>query len=449
MQQVLMPKLGQTMEEAKVEKWHKKEGDEVSRGEVLLEITTDKATLEVESYFSGTLRKIIGVEGETLPVNAVLALVGEPDEPLPDNLEELKSAPAETAPEKEEETAQPAETAAGADKTAQPAAAATTAPPPPRRGRIFASPRARMRSKREKISLMPIQGSGPNGRIVEKDILEYAEKIKDIKITPAAREEAFNRGVDITRIKPASGRITREEVLAAQPAAAPSGEQLIPLSSMRKVVAERMSQSKREIPHFYLTMDFDMTAAVAYREQLNSGREKERKISFHDLLLRACGIAFFEQPAMNTAWSPDGLIRRGAADVGLAVALEEGLIVPVIRNVDTKNLEDIAADSRRLIEKARGKRLTPDEYQGGCMTISNLGMFSVDSFLPIINPGETAIIGVGRIARKPVVIDEGIHIRSIMTVTICADHRAVDGAIAAAFLARVRELLESPEDLAS
>jgi pyruvate dehydrogenase E2 component (dihydrolipoamide acetyltransferase) len=454
--EVLMPKLGQTMEEATVEKWHKKEGDTVERGEVLLEITTDKATLEVESYVSGTLRKIIAEEGVTLPVTAVIALVGDPEDALPANLDELiAAAKAGAAPQKEQ---------AERDAVAVQAPPAEALPT----GRVFASPRARMLAREKKVNLQLMKGSGPGGRIIEKDILDYAKRRDEVPITPAALELAYERGVDVTAIPPCGRRITKEDILAAPVGgqvypprrAAPTGGQVYPprraaparptagkpLSAMRRVVAERMSRSKREIPHFYLSVDVDMTEAMALREKLN--QDKEKRIAFHDLLIKACAMALREDPAMNAAWSEGTIVQRTNVDIGLAVALEEGLIVPVIRQADRRTLEEVAADSRRLIEKARGKRLTPDEYEGGGFTISNLGMLGIDSFLPIVNPGENAILGVGRIARKPVAVGDAIRIRQMMNLGLSADHRVVDGVIAAKFLARVKELLENPARIA-
>jgi len=437
-QYIRVPKLGQTMEEATVERWHKKEGDPVAKGDVVLEITTDKATLEVESFVTGTVRKILAPEGVVLPVNTVIAIVGEPDDALPDDLPALEAAAkGEAAPtpppvaEKEEVAPAPSEP--------QPAVADG--------GRLRASPRARRLAAREKVPLSILRGSGPGGRVVEKDVLAYLERRRSVKLTPAAKVAAMERGVDVTRITGTGpgGRITRDDVLAATPAAAAPVAQRIELTAMRRIVAERMTRSKREAPHFYIVTEVDMTGAVALRRKLNAGGKV--RIGFHDLLIRAAARAMSEHPAMNARWADGAIERRDEINIGLAVALDEGLIVPVVRNADRLSLADTARASAALIEKARSKRLTPDEYEGGCLTISNLGMYDVESFLAVINPGEPAIIGVGRIADKPVVIDGGIHVRSMMNLSLSADHRVVDGAIAAAFLKRVKELLEAPEQL--
>jgi len=432
-QHVLMPKLGQTMEEATVARWLKKEGDPVARGDVLLEITTDKATLEVESYVSGVLRKILAREGETLPVNAVIALVGDPEDALPADLEALRT-PAGVAGAPSGAAPQAAQTPATlmAEATTQPAV-----------GKIFASPRARRLAAEEKVNLRLIRGSGPGGRIVEADVRAHLERLRQTRSTPAARALAYERGVDLTTLH-AEGRITKAQVEAAAPGAAP-GARRVPLSPMRRVIAERMSRSKQQIPHFQISMDVEMRAAVALRTRLN--QEGPVRIAFHDMLIKACAKAFAEYPMMNAVWDGDAILYRSEIHIGLAVALEEGLTVPVVRHADRLSLQEIARESARLIERARNKRLTPDEYEGGCFTISNLGMFGVDSFVPIINPGESAILGVGRIADRVIACGDAICIRPLMNLTLSADHRALDGAIAAKFLGRVKALLESPEEL--
>ncbi len=446
--EVLMPKLGQTMGEATVEKWHKKEGDVIERGEVILEITTDKATLEVESYVSGILRKIIAPEGTTFPVNAVIALVGEAQDALPANLDELISAAKQgkATMKKEAEVEAGAATIQRSTAGVLPEGFSLKLQP---EGKTFASPRARMKARELKVSLTLLRGSGPGGRIVEEDVLAYAKRREAVPVTPTAIEIAYQRGVDVTMLRPKVGahRITKEDVLAAPVASAPPTQAAAkPLSAMRRVVAERMSLSKREVPHFYLSMDVDMTEAIALREKLNAGKGKG--IGFHDFILKACGMAMGEVPAMLGEWSKNSIVERNSVDIGIAVSLDEGLIVPVVRKADKRSLAQISAESRRLIEKARTKRLTPDEYEGGCFTISNLGMAGVDRFAAIINPGESGILGVGRIAKKPVVVKDQVAIRSMMNLTLSADHRVVDGATAAKFLARVRELLESPASLA-
>jgi pyruvate dehydrogenase E2 component (dihydrolipoamide acetyltransferase) len=448
-QQILMPKLGETMTEATVEKWRKAEGDPIRKGDVILEITTDKATLEVESSIVGVLKKILAPEKVTLPINTVIALAGEPADALPDNLDELLAAA------RGEKTAE-APAAGAASEGASAAALAdveieTGAPPGPA-GRIPASPRARTRAQEARVPLQILRGSGPGGRIVEKDVSAYLARREQVRATPTAIELACERGVDLTALRGTGpgGKISKEDVLAAQPASrAAARERRVELTAMRRIVAERMAKSKREAPHFYLTTEVDMTAAAALRAKLNEDSKSGEKtrVGFHDLLIRACAKSLAENPLMNVTWGGDHIRLRAEINIGLAVALDEGLIVPVIRNADRLDLAATARASAQLIEKARSKRLLPDEYEGGCLTISNLGMFDVDNFIPVINPGESAILGVGRIAQKPVVIAGAVQVRSMMSCTLSADHRAVDGAIAARFLKRVKELLEKPEEL--
>ncbi len=470
-QQILMPKLGETMTEASVEKWRKAEGDPIRKGDVILEITTDKATLEVESSIVGVLKKILAPEKVTLPVNTVIALAGEPGDALPDNLEELLAAARGERTAEAAAAKPPSESASAAAPAGVEAEVEAIAGPA---GRILVSPRARMRAKEARVPLQILRGSGPGGRIVEKDVSEYLARREQVRATPTAIEVAFERGIDLTALRGTGpgGKITKEDVPAAQapPRPAAARERRVELTAMRRIVAERMAKSKREAPHFYLTMEVDMTAAAALRAKLTAdlpaeapalrssaaaaGGEESAKaggktrIGFHDLLIRACAKSLGENPMMNVVWGGDHIRVRAEINIGLAVALDEGLIVPVIRNADRLDLAATARVSAQMIEKARSKRLLPEEYEGGCLTISNLGMFDVDNFIPVINPGESAILGVGRIAQKPVVIGGAIQVRSMMSCTLSADHRAVDGAIAAKFLKRVKEFLEKPEALA-
>ena len=452
---VAMPRFGQTMEEGTIERWAKQVGDDVALGEVLLEITTDKATLEVEAFVEGTVRKVLAAEGDTVKCGRVIALVGDADEELPDIDED---AVVEVPAAAEAPALAPAPAAAPAALAPAPAPAApvpaAVAPAAPSAaslvtatGRVSASPRARRRAAIEKVPVDILAGSGPNGRVVEADVLSYAQEVADLKATPLAREVALERGVDMRRVtgRGAGGRITKEDALAAAPSL-PAKDEVVALSAMRRVVAQRMFESKRDIPHFYLQVELDMTDLVAHRSRLNE--EGPVKISFNDFIMKACAMAFKDNPAMGSVWAGDSVVVKGQINIGIAVAIDDGLIVPVVKDADRKGLEEIAAESRALIEKARSKRLTPEEYEDGRLTISNLGMMDIDCFIPIVNPGEAAILGIGRIADKVVVIDRGIHVRSMMWVTLSADHRVVDGAVAASFLKQVKDLLECPAQIA-
>jgi len=453
--EVVMPKLGQTMEEASIEAWRVREGDNVQKGDVLLEINTDKAALEVESFYAGVVKKLLYAQGDTVPCNAVIALIGDAADAVTDEMVQQARATAQAAA-----AAAKAPAAAPAPKPAEPRPAsvapatvpapapvpaaplAASAPPVP--DRVFISPRARRVAGERRVPLQVLHGSGPNGRIVEADVLAYAERVAQLRVSPTALEIAHQRGVDLTRVKGsgADGRIMAADVEKAPVA----GRRRVPLTAMRRVVAQRMTLSKATIPHFYLTMDADMTALVAFRAQLQAS--SGRKVSFNDFILRACALAFAEVPAMNCAWADGALLYRDEVNIGIAVGLEGGLIVPVVRGCESKSLLEIAAASEALIAKARHKRLTPDDYEGGCLTLSNLGMFGVDSVIPIINPGEAAILGIGRIAKRPVVIGDGIAIRQMTTLVLACDHRLVDGVIGAQFLQKVKDLLEQPTALA-
>jgi len=435
---ITLPKLGQTVEEATIEKWHKAEGDTVAKGDVLCEITTDKATLEVESFYSGTLLKILAPEGEELAVGALIAVVGDAGDEIPeDMLAEGGVAPAEGVPVEAAEAA--------SDKAAAPEAgpvAAQTAG-----GRVKASPRAKRRARELGVALAGIRGTGPGGRIVEADVEAALVAASEVKATPLAHRLAAARGVDLASVRPSGpgGKITKEDVLSAAAGAADAGE-VSPLSAMRRIIAERMLQSKRTIPCCYLEMDADVTDLVALRAKLNA--EGKPKIGFNDFVIKACAGALRLFSAVNSRWVEGGTERRREVNIGFAVALNEGLLVPVVRDADKKLLREIAAETADLAERARSKRLRPEEYQDGCMTISNLGMFGVRSFIPIVNPGESAILGLGLIEERVVSRQGKIDVRQIMTLTLSADHRLVDGAVGARFLETIRDALEAPAQLA-
>lgn len=466
--EVIMPKLGQTMEEGTIAKWHKAEGDKVEKGEVLLEITTDKATLEVEAYASGILKKILAEEDEVIPVGQVIAYIGEENDEIPELPESKKVEPGleekttveergyidveETEPEDvvlQPSTMAPIRPGGGGEVPDISFAGLSMARP----GRIIASPRARTVAREKGVDLSYVTGTGPNGRIVEKDVLNYISSQPKIKISPVARKIAREKGIHIYAIKGTGpgGRITKEDVLAYQPEAKPTAvsgpplsSELLPLSPMRKTIAQRMTQSKTSAPHFYLRMDIDMSACVKEREAL---KQQGKKISYNDFIIRACALSIREFPIVAAFYTKDGIQMRSQINIGLAVSIDDGLIVPVIKSADQKSLEQIAADSQVLIEKARSKKLIPDDYTGGVLTISNLGMFDITEFFPIINPGESAIIGVGKIADR-IVLKEGlVTTQKIMMVTMSCDHRVIDGVVGAKFLQRVKQLLENPARL--
>jgi pyruvate dehydrogenase E2 component (dihydrolipoamide acetyltransferase) len=436
-QKITLPKLGETVETSTIEKWLKKEGDAVAVGDILCEITTDKATLEVESYHRGTLLKIVAPTGKELPVGTLIAIMGGPGEKIPDEV--LAEAAA----------------AAPASKAAPAAAQAPTGPMSaaerPAGGPVVASPRARRLAKELGVAIEKVKGTGPGGRIVEADVEAAAKAAPSVKATPLARKVAAMKGVDLAAVQGAghAGKVLKEDVLRAAagpqheaPKAAPG--QVIPLSPMRRIIAERMLESKRTIPCYYLEMDADMTDLAALRTKLNAGR-KDGKITFNDFVLKACGLALRAFPVVNSRWVEGGIERRSEASVGLAVSLDEGLIVPVVRDLDRKPLRQISQEAADLVERARSRKLKPAEYQGGCMTLTNLGMYSVRNFIPIINLGESAILGLGVIEDRVVCQQGCMRIRQIMTLTLAMDHRLVDGAVGAQFLEMIRDLLEAPQ----
>jgi len=439
-QKVTLPALGETVDTSTIERWVKQEGDAVAKGDVLCEITTDKATLEVESYYEGTLLKILAPEGAELPVGAVMALIGPEGTEVPDTIL------AEAGPA-------PATKAAAASPLRAEAPATAAAPEVPGRGRIVASPRARRKARQLGVPLRGFSGTGPGGRIIEADVIEAAEGMPAVKASPLARKVARREGVDLATVQGTGhgGKVMRADVVAAPAPAAPApavrpGE-VIPLTKMRRIVAERMALSKQTIPCYYLTIDVDMTEAACLRAKLNQKANGQPKVSFNDFVIKACGRALKQFPAVNSRWVEGGIQRRVGVNVGLAVALDEGLMVPVVRNADAKDLRRIARETADLAQRARTKRLTPDEYQDGCMTVTNLGMFGIRNFIPVVNPGESCILGLGVIQDRVVFRQGGIQVRQMMTMTLSADHRLIDGA-AAQFLETVRDLLESPQPLA-
>jgi len=447
--EIILPKLGQTMEEGTIVKWIKKEGDKLKKGDILLEIQTDKAVLEVESFAEGTLLKTLAQEGEVVPVLATIGYVGKPGEALPKTAppskteQPQKKEPAEAAPV-EKRAAKPI--APSPERAPAPTAAAplphsiATASPAAEPGRLRISPRAKKLVHEAAVNPQKIKGSGPENRIVEKDVLAHLDRVGyyDLKITPIAKMLARQYDIDITEIKGSGvdGRIMKTDVLKAE------NEKPKPLTQMRRIIAQRMSQSASTMPHFFATTAVDMTNIVELREKLKK-TEPDFKISLNDFIIAAVAQALREFPIVNSVCYGETYSIREEINIGIAVSIDDGLIVPVIRNADKKKLRGIARESRELAEKARSKKLTPEEYSGGTFTITNMGMLGLENFIAIINPGEAAILAVGAVQPTPIVVDGKIAIRSIMKVNICADHRVVDGATGAGFLRSLKERLET------
>ncbi len=457
MHEVIMPKLGLTMESGKIEKWHKKEGDKVAEGDVLFEVMTDKVSLEVESYNSGILKKIIKGEGEEVPVTEIVAYIGSEDEEF---TEPVSKAPEEDTGKRKPEAAvkETEETAAMEDEEEIIEG----------EGKIKISPLARKIASENDVDISMVKGSGPRGRIVKKDIEEHIAsegsiKEEKIKISPRARKKAKELGIDwkSEKIKGSGpgGRIVESDILSYSkkvPEKAEVTGEAAPgklrisskteLTGMRKVIAGRMSLSKSTIPHIVLNAKADVTDFIKFREQLKemSLKKYDIKITFTDLILKAAAMALKENIGVNSTLQKNEYIIYEDINVGMAIAVEEGLIVPTIFSCDKLKIVEIAKKRVDLIEKAKNNKLSLNEIEGGTFTVTNLGMFGVRNFSAIINPPQAAILAVGEIYQEPAAVEEKVQIRSFMDISVSCDHRIVDGAKGARFLQDFVELIENP-----
>lgn len=425
MKTVEMPKMGDTMEEGKILRWIKREGDTVKKGESLAEVETDKVNIEIEAFASGVLRKILVQEGESAPIGAGIALIGAADEPLPGG--------AATPATQSVQQAQPTQAALQTTPVTEQAHVAT-ATLAQTEGRVFISPIARRLAEEHAVDYTQLRGTGPNGRIIKMDV--EAALAQPAQAAPPAQPAALP-------VSPVS--VPEEEALPAPVASA--GVVEIPLTTMRRTIAKRLSQSMQTAPHFYVTSVIDTGKLAELRKQINAYAATEVtpiKVSFNDLIIKAVAKALMQMPQVNVSFAEDRILQKKQVNIGMAVALESGLIVPVIRDVNARGLLDIARESQRLAEAARTGKLRPEEFSGGTFTVSNLGMFDVESFTAVINPPESAILAVGSITPTPVVVDGQVVVRDRMKVTLSSDHRAIDGATAARFLQVVKRLLEEP-----
>jgi len=426
---VIMPKLSPTMEEGQISRWLKKEGDKVSMGEPLAEIDTDKATMEMQALGNGVLRKILINEGQAAPLGQIIAVIGEPDEDIASLLSEAPAQPPQEKkpepppPEPEQPQPQPKAKAAAAsaapkvvDNGRQPPAAA------PDSGRMIVSPLAARMAAEAGIDLRSLQGSGPGGRIIKRDIEAAISQPQ-----PAPAAPSYPRVVETTRFQQAGASAYRDE----------------PASEIRKVIAKRLVTSLGPVPHFFLTTEIEMDRAVEMRKGINA-LDPDLKISINDIIIKVAAAALVQHPQVNASFQEKFVRYYEQADIGVAVAIEDGLITPVVRAANQKSLSQIAAEVRELAERARSKRLKPEEYTGATFSISNLGMFGIDEFTAVINPPEGAILAVGAATAKPVVRDNEIVIRQMMRVTMSCDHRVIDGATGAKFLQTFKKILENP-----
>jgi pyruvate dehydrogenase E2 component (dihydrolipoamide acetyltransferase) len=405
---VNMPRLSDTMEEGTVAQWHKKIGDKVEEGDLLAEIETDKATMEFEAFQEGVLLHIGVEEGNTAPVDSILAILGEEGEDI-SALLSGGSPSAEAKTELKEEV----------ESSPEPVHENSTTNEEPSNGnRVKASPLARKLAEDKGVDINQVKGSGEGGRIVKRDVDEF-------KSAPAPSA-------------------ARPQVNMASAGAAPAGMSYdeLPVSQMRKTIARRLSESKFSAPHFYLTLDIDMDNAIEARKSINA--VAPQKISFNDFVIKAAAVALKQHPVINSSWAGDTIRRNHEINIGMAVAVDEGLLVPVIRNADQKGLATINTEAKEFAGKARDKKLQPSEWEGNTFTISNLGMFGIETFTAIINAPDACILAVGGIKQVPVVKNGAVVPGNVMKITLSCDHRVVDGASGAAFLNTMKGILENP-----
>jgi len=422
-----MPKLSDTMTEGTIAKWLVKVGDQVTTGQSVADVETDKATMEMPCFFEGTLHMIVVKDGEKAPLNAPLAVVLEEGEEAPANLDEIiAKAKAAAVPVAKEEK-KPAAGAAAKKAVSAPGPRLPTAPQPTRRAaaasevRVKASPLAKKIAAEKGVDLTTIEGTGPGGRIVREDV----------ENAPVGGSSSAARGPATPTIRPICG---------------PEDER-VPTSTMRNIIAERLLASKTQIPHFYLQMEVDAGPLMEFRAHLNATSEKTggNKYTVNDFILKSVIRAAQAQPAINAAWDGDAVVKYKSVGLSVAIAIDDGLVTPVIKQAEKKTLAEISAAVKDLAAKAKNKKLSPDDFAGGTITVSNLGAFGIDQFSAIINPPQAAILSIGSIRKVPVVNDKGAVVAGQrMWIGLSGDHRVVDGAVAATFLAEMRKLLENP-----
>ena len=427
---IVMPKLGFDMREAELVSWLKEEGDDVEKGEIVAEIESDKATLELEAQASGILLKKLEQEGAIVPVGADIAIVGEEGEDISGMEEgdrEGAEAGAEAAEEKRTEEAAAEEEEAHGETAAQ-AAAPEEGVGEEFPGGVKATPVARRMASEHGVDLKAVSGSGPGGRVRKADVEAYLER------APEEAEEVEERAVE------------RAAAVEFEPTAVPTGPDTteVPTSRMRQAIARRMVESKTTVPHFYVTSAIEMDKALALRKEINGMLPEEEKVTVNDMIVKAAALALRDFPNINSSFAGDNLVRHERINVGTAVAVEGGLLTVVQRDTDTSTLSKIAADNKEMIERARSGKIRPDDVQGATFTVSNLGAFDVENFIAIVNPPEAAILAVGTAKQVPLVHDGEVTIGSQMKATISADHRVTDGAEAARYMQTFKSILEEP-----
>ncbi|WP_174546052.1 dihydrolipoamide acetyltransferase family protein [Nocardiopsis dassonvillei] len=426
MSEIQMPRLSDTMEEGVISTWVKNVGDKVASGDVLVEIETDKAVMEYEAYEDGYLVKQSVSEGETVPIGAVIGVIADSPDAVPEDSGDGGSEP-EAAPAEEEQGEKAEEIQEAAESAGESVGSSGDEAARPR-----TSPLARRLAKEYGLDINRIQGSGPKGRIVRADIEAAREGGAAEQAAPAAQpKEEAKPAAEKAATAPAfdDGRASEE----------------LKVSNVRKVIARRLTESKQTVPHFYLRRTIDAEALKAFRAQINEQLSSTGvKVSFNDLIVKASATALKLHPAVNTSWVDDKLLQHHRVNVGVAVAVDAGLVVPVLHDTDKATLSEISTRTRELAGKARDGKLKPQEMSGGTFSVSNLGMFGVDSFSAVINPPEAAILAVGAMRQEPVVVDGEVVVRNRISLELSVDHRAVDGAVGAAFLKDLAEILEEP-----
>jgi pyruvate dehydrogenase E2 component (dihydrolipoamide acetyltransferase) len=431
MPDVIMPRLSDTMEEGVLSRWVKHEGDPVGKGDVLAEIETDKAVMELEAYDAGVLTQVLVPEGATVPIGTPIAVIGTGTDARPTPPPTPPAATADSPPPAADVPPTPGQ------PPAQPDAGRPDAPPASPAAPLLTSPLARSIAREHGVDLSTVTGTGPGGRIVRADIQAVID-----------RQESMPRPSPATPAPLTPPEVARPAPTQPQPTDPDTQE--VPLSRVRRLTAERLAESAQQAPHFYLTRAVNADPLLAFRQQINAdlsahaGADTATKISVTDLLIKACAQALTVHPEVNSSWAETRLLRHRRVHIGVAVALDDGLIVPVIHDADTKSVTRISRETRDLAQRARAGRLSLGEITGGTFTISNLGMYGIDQFTAVINPPEAAILAVGAATPAPAVRDGQLVVRTTMTLTLSIDHRVLDGATGARFLADLTALLEHP-----
>lgn len=431
-EKIIMPKQGLQMTEGTITKWLVKEGDKVEIGQPLFEMETDKNTIQIDSTAAGEVLKLVAKEDETVPITETIAIVGKKGEDFADLLPKKEEKKPEPAPA-------PAVPTAPAVKAAPAAPAADDVTPIALEGgRIFVTPRAKMTAERKNLDYKTVKGTGPSGLIIERDVLAAAA----VKASPVAKAIAARKGVSVTTVTGTgeNGKIVKHDILSGDANLARE-DKVIPISGMRKVIADNMMNSVQSMAHAYHKVAVDMSQAKLIRAAF---KKAEKKVSFNDIIIMALGRALQEHPRMNALVEDGKITEKGSVNIGIAVAVDNGLIVPTVRDVQNMTLGEIHDESARLIAKTKAGGLKKEDYSGGTFTVSNLGMFGIDEFTAIVNPPQVGILAVGAMTDTPVVRDGQIVVRPMMNLVLTYDHRVIDGAPAAQFLSRVKELLENP-----